>query len=240
MVLFQRMALRLPGEVSWESSPPWSGISHAVAASVVGGVSFSRQGKPEPHCKPISISLSAPLSVPEGVVAPHPGRAPPAPPESGSREVVSGAQLSSGAALSLVWVLLCYKHPWDRGGGIGCPHSHSEKGLASTAAPGSREIRNKPKPSRKRGLCFCASRKELSSLGRLSSWLIATGQIFNYLTIVRSSAEGSLQKAGAFPPKSVFSLFKKEEIGQLSYLPRSEAQFVFWNPGKVNAPELHP
>lgn len=58
--------------------------------------------------------------------------------------------------------------------------------------------------------------------------------------IARSLAEGGLEKASTFSPKPVFSLFKKEETGQLPYLPRSEAQFVFQSPGKVNAPELHP
>lgn len=57
VVLFQQMALRLLGEVSWESSPPRHSISHAVAVSMAGGVSFSKRGKPEPRCKPISISL---------------------------------------------------------------------------------------------------------------------------------------------------------------------------------------
>lgn len=54
-----------------------------------------------------------------------------------------------------------------------------EAAFDSRAMPGSREIRNKPKPSGKRGLRLCASHKELDSLGRLSSWLITTGQIFN-------------------------------------------------------------
>lgn len=62
MVLFQRMALWLPGEFSWESSPPWSCISHAVAASPAGSVSLSGHSKPGHRCKPISISLSAPPS----------------------------------------------------------------------------------------------------------------------------------------------------------------------------------
>lgn len=164
------------GKVRWESTPPWSCVSHAVAASAAGNFSFSRQGKPGCCCKPISISLSAPSA---GLTAPHPRRAPWVLPETRSREGVSWPQLSSGAALSPVpaaipWLQTPLDHScWD-----GLSAQSQRKG-DSHAMLGSREIRNKPKPSRKRGLCLCISQKELGGLGSPSSWLITASQIFN-------------------------------------------------------------
>lgn len=96
-----------------------------------------------------------------------------------SREGVSWPQLSSGAALSPVpaaipWLQTLLDHScWD-----GLSAQSQRKG-DSHAMLGSREIRNKPKPSRKRGLCLCVSQKELGGLGSPSSWLITASQIFN-------------------------------------------------------------
>lgn len=119
------------GKICWDPSPPWSCISHAVAASTAGGFSFSRQGRPGGCSK--HSSLSAP---PAGSLSPTPGEPLGGLPETQSREGVAGPQLSSGAASSPVpgavpWL----QTPLDRSWWDGLSASHGDKGLPLAAMP---------------------------------------------------------------------------------------------------------
>lgn len=149
---------------------------------------------------------------------------------------MAGALLSPRAALSLgpgaLGVIVLQTPLGPAWVALDVCTATGENGLPSTAVPRSREIRNKPKPIWKRGLHLCTSRKELGSLGRLSPWLIATGRIFNYLMGARSSAEGSLQKASSFPPKSVFSLFKKGRNRSAVVSAKVRSSICISEPGK--------
>lgn len=100
---------------------------------------------------PVSVS---PPSVPEGLIAPCPGRTPPVPlEETGSREAVAEALLFSFEPGP--WGSGCYcgnSTPGTEqvGRPPACPHGRSEKGLPFDSRPvlGSRDIRNKTQTQR--------------------------------------------------------------------------------------------
>lgn len=142
------------GKICWDSSPPWSCISHAVAASTAGSFSFSRQGEPGGCSKHTSSRLRAP---PAGSLSPTPGEPLGGLPETQSREGVAGPQLSSSAASSPVpGVIPWLQTPLDRSCWDGLSASHSDKGLPLTAMPcwGAEKSRINPNPA---GREDCAS-----------------------------------------------------------------------------------